>query len=64
MALSIPAGAVASRRTTRPAIAESGLVRVVTTAVALAFLAIFLFLPLASVFAALARRAPPGCGAG
>ena len=56
MALSIPAGAAASRRTTRPAIAESRLVRWVTTAVALAFLALFLFLPLASVFAEALRK--------
>ena len=56
MALSIPAGAAASGRTTRPAIAESRLVRVVTTAVALTFLALFLFLPLASVFAEALRK--------
>jgi sulfate/thiosulfate transport system permease protein len=56
MALSIPAGAATSRRTTRPAIAETRLVRVITTAIALVFLALFLFLPLASVFAEALRK--------
>ena len=56
MAAAIPAGAVASRRTVRPAIAETRLVRAALTTVALAFLALFLFLPLASVFAEALRK--------
>jgi sulfate/thiosulfate transport system permease protein len=52
----IPARAVPSRRTTRPAIAESRGVRFALTAIALIFLAMFLFLPLASVFAEALRK--------
>ncbi len=51
-----PARAVVSRRTTRPAIAESRGVRLALTAIALIFLALFLFLPLASVFTEALRK--------
>ena len=57
MAAATPATSVASsRRAIRPAIAETRLVRVALTAVALVFLALFLFLPLASVFTEALRK--------
>jgi len=56
MAAAIPVDALSSRRAARPAIAETGLVRMALTTVALVFLGLFLFLPLASVFTEALRK--------
>ena len=56
MAASIPAPVAAPRRRARPALAEAPLVRGLLIAVSLAFLALFLFLPLAAVFTEALRK--------
>jgi sulfate transport system permease protein len=56
MGAAAPAVTVGSRRTHRPAIAESRLVRYALTSTALVFLGLFLFLPLASVFTEALRK--------